>query len=193
MAVPASEDPAALPRPRHPAHHARRAPAPGACRRRRAGNAMTSDESNAPLRWKVLTKPRQSATRGIPPGKEPLNWVANTVVLIHGDTDAVLVDTFLSAEHTRELADWIVASGKNLTTIYVTHAHGDHFFGLSILQERFRGARAVATAEVVEGMRHQISPEYMAAVWTPRFAGQLPERLTVAEEIPGNDIDLEGH
>jgi glyoxylase-like metal-dependent hydrolase (beta-lactamase superfamily II) len=102
------------------------------------------------------------------------------------------VDTFLSAEQTRELADWIAASGKNLTAIYVTHAHGDHFFGIGMLEERFPGARAVATAEVIEGMRHQISPEYMAAFWSPRFPGQLPDRLTVAAEIPDGGIGLEG-
>jgi glyoxylase-like metal-dependent hydrolase (beta-lactamase superfamily II) len=122
-----------------------------------------------------------------------LQWVANTVTLIYGDRDAVLVDTFLSADQTRELVDWIAASGRHLTAIHVTHAHGDHFFGIGMFEERFPGARAVATAEVIEGMRHQISPEYMATFWNPRFPGQLPERLTVAAEIPGKGIDVEGH
>ena len=45
---------------------------------------MASMENGAPLEWKVLTKKRQNATRGIPPGTESLNWVANTVVLIYG-------------------------------------------------------------------------------------------------------------
>jgi len=153
---------------------------------------MTSKNDGSPLRWKSLTKKRQSSTRGIPPGTESLNWVANTVVLIYGESDAVLVDTFLSAIHNRELAEWIAASGKNLTTIYVTHAHGDHFFGIDMLEDRFRDAKAVATTEVIKGMHRQISPEFMAAVWNPRFPGQLPERLTVATELAGSAIDLEG-
>ncbi len=146
-----------------------------------------------PLQWKVLTKKRQSATRGIPPGTESLNWVANTVTLISGERSAILVDTFLLAAHTVELADWIEASGKTLTTIYVTHAHADHFFGIAMLEDRFPGVRAVATAEVVERMRRQISPEYISTVWNLRFPGQLPERLTVAEEIRDSSINLEGH
>src|SRR5262245_21844498 len=48
------------------------------------------------LEWKLLTKRRMSATQGVPPGKEDLAWVTNTVTLIHGPRDAVLVDTFLS-------------------------------------------------------------------------------------------------
>ena len=100
---------------------------------------MTGTNNASGLKWKTLAKKRRSATQGIPPGTEALQWVANTVTLIYGDRDAVLVDTFLSAEQTRELVDWIAASGKNLTAIYVTHAHGDHFFGIGMLEERFPG------------------------------------------------------
>ncbi len=73
------------------------------------------------LKWKILTKKRGSASQGTPAGKEHLAWVTNTVTLIHGERDAVLVDTFLSEQQSRELLDWVVASGKNLVAIYVTH------------------------------------------------------------------------
>ena len=112
----------------------------------------------ANVRWRLLTKKRGSATQGLPPGKEDLAWVTNTVTLLYGDCDAVLVDTFLSVQHSKELVDWVAESGKNLTTIYVTHAHGDHFFGLKLLLDRFPNARAFATASVVASMRNQIKP-----------------------------------
>ena len=97
------------------------------------------------LNWKLLTKKRGSSTQGLPPGKEDLAWVTNTVTLVYGERDAVLVDTFLSVQHSKELLDWVAESGKNLTTIYITHAHGDHFFGLKLLLDRFPNARAFAT------------------------------------------------
>ena len=62
-----------------------------------------------------------------------------------------------------------------------------------MLEERFPGVKAVATAETVAGMRRQISPEYMSTLWNARFAGQLPDRLTVASELRDSHIDLEGH
>ena len=40
------------------------------------------------LEWKLLTKKRGSSTQGIPPGKEDLAWVTNTVTLIFGQRDA---------------------------------------------------------------------------------------------------------
>jgi glyoxylase-like metal-dependent hydrolase (beta-lactamase superfamily II) len=47
------------------------------------------------------------------------------VKLISGERDAVLVDTPITVEQARAVANWVVASGKNLTTIYATHGHGD--------------------------------------------------------------------
>jgi glyoxylase-like metal-dependent hydrolase (beta-lactamase superfamily II) len=111
---------------------------------------------------------------GNPCGKEHLAWVTNTVTLIHGGRDAVLVDTFLSAQQSRELGDWVLASGKNLVTIYVTHAHGDHYFGLKLLLDRFPNAKALATAPVAAAIQNQIKPDVVKSVWEPRFPGQLP-------------------
>jgi hypothetical protein len=38
--------------------------------------------------WKLLTKKRPGVTQGLPPGKEHLAWVTNTVTLIYGERDA---------------------------------------------------------------------------------------------------------
>ena len=148
--------------------------------------------STSELKWKLLTKKRGSSTQGIPAGKEHLAWVTNTVTLIHGERDAVLVDTFLSAQQSRELVDWVVESRKNLVTIYVTHGHGDHFFGLKVLLDRFPNAKALATAPVVAAIRNQIKPEFMKSFWEPRFPGQLPSQLVAPEVLDGDTFHLEG-
>ena len=140
------------------------------------------------LKWQLLTKKRGSSTQGVPAGKELLAWVTNTVTLIRGERDAVLVDTFLSAQQSRELVDWVVERGKNLVTIYVTHAHGDHYFGLKILLDRFTNARAVATAPVVAAIQNQIRPDFVKSFWEPRFPGQLPSQLAAPEVLDGDDF-----
>jgi glyoxylase-like metal-dependent hydrolase (beta-lactamase superfamily II) len=145
-----------------------------------------------PLKWRLLTKKRGSSTQGIPSGKEHLAWVTNTVTLIHGKRDAVLVDTLLSEQQSRELLDWVVASGKNLVTIYVTHAHGDHFFGLKALLDRFPHAKALATAPVVAAIQKQIAADFLKSVWEPRFPGQLPSQLIAPEVLDADTFYLEG-
>ena len=62
---------------------------------------------------------------------------------------AVLVDAFLTVEQAAALVEWVAASGKNLTTIYVTHGHGDHFFRIGAVLNRFPNARAMATPDVL--------------------------------------------
>jgi glyoxylase-like metal-dependent hydrolase (beta-lactamase superfamily II) len=144
------------------------------------------------LEWKLLTKKRASSTQGLPPGQEALAWVTNTVTLIYGQRDAVLVDTFLSEQQSNELVDWVVASGKNLIDIYVTHAHGDHYFGLKLLLDRFPKTKAIATASVVAAIREQIKPEQIQSFWEPRFPGQLPSQLAAPEVLDGDAFYLEG-
>src|SRR5258705_687318 len=149
--------------------------------------------TDASLSWDVLTIRRPGLTRNLPAGKEELMWVANSSTLIRGERDAVLVDTFLTTEQSQTLLNWVVASGKNLTAIYVTHAHGDHFFGLAPLLERFPHARAVATPEVVKAMHEQLSPTSLDNFWRRLFPGQIPDRLLVAEPLEDRELELEGH
>jgi glyoxylase-like metal-dependent hydrolase (beta-lactamase superfamily II) len=146
------------------------------------------------LKWDVLVTPGIPAvTNDLAPGTTQLMWSPISSTLISGRRDAVLVDTYITVEQADILVDWVVASGKNLTTIYVTHGHGDHFFGIGALLRRFPNARAVATPDVVKLMRKQTSPEVLANWWNAFFPGQIPQHLVIAEELKQNTIDLEGH
>ena len=157
------------------------------------GAAVASSDSKAPpLRYKVFTVTRPGLNRDVPPGKEPLMWVANSATLIYGEQDAVLVDTFLTVEQCNGLADVIVASGKTLKAIYVTHAHGDHFFGIKVLQDRFPDLKALATPDVVAKMKLQITPEKLNSRWRKLFPNQIPDLISIADPLEGNEIDLEG-
>jgi glyoxylase-like metal-dependent hydrolase (beta-lactamase superfamily II) len=149
---------------------------------------------NTSLTWDLFLAPSIPAiTSDMPPGETERPWPPISSTLISGERDAVLVDTPITIEQSRALVSWVVARGKNLTTIYATHGHGDHFFGTSAVLERFPGARFVARPEVIEVMREQASPESLETFWKPRFPGQIASQLAIAEELTGNVIHLEGH
>ena len=155
---------------------------------------MTMREAAAaPLRWEVMTIKRPGLTRDLPPGREDLMWVANSSTLVSGARDAVLVDTFLTTEQSQRLMEWVVASGKSLTTIYVTHGHADHFFGLAPLLERFPEARAIATPAVIAAMQTTLTPASLDGFWRKLFPGQIPDRLLLAEPLDAGEFELEGH
>ncbi|MFC9871799.1 MBL fold metallo-hydrolase [Nocardia salmonicida] len=73
-----------------------------------------------------------------------------TSTLITGPTEALLVDTQYLAADVDEVISRIEKSGKRLTTIFITHGHSDHYFGLERLLDRFPHAHAVAIAPVAE-------------------------------------------
>src|SRR6476659_3987324 len=90
------------------------------------------DENTEALHYKVFTVKRQGVNRdpNMPVVPDNLKWVVNTATLISGKKDAVLIDTFLTNEQSKFLVESIAATGKDLKYIYITHGHGDHFFGL---------------------------------------------------------------
>lgn len=154
---------------------------------------MDENVTATKLHWELFIKKRASATQGVPPGKEDLTWVANTVTLLWGEHEAVLVDTLLSDAQNEELADWIETKGRKLRTIYLTHAHPDHIFGLTLLLKRFPDATALATPDVVDAMRKTLSSEVVETNWKVRFPGLVPEHLTVANSLDGASFELEGN
>jgi glyoxylase-like metal-dependent hydrolase (beta-lactamase superfamily II) len=145
------------------------------------------------LKWSTFVTPSiPVVTTDFAPGEHERPWPPTSSTLIYGLRDAVLVDSFITLEQARAQADWIASTGKNLTTIYATHGHGDHFFGASILLERFPKAHFVAAPSAIKVMKEQSSPEFVAKFWESRFPHQLPKHLVVAEELRTNLIELEG-
>lgn len=157
---------------------------------------MTPQDNQQPdvLNYSVFTSTRPSLTRdpNMPAGLEDLKWVANSATLIYGKKEAVLVDVFLAIDHMKVLIDSVVATGKDLKYVYITHPHGDHFYGLQLMLDRFPNAKAIATRAVAEDCKEQIQPEVINSFWAPRFPGQIPEKLAVPQALEEDEFELEG-
>jgi glyoxylase-like metal-dependent hydrolase (beta-lactamase superfamily II) len=111
-----------------------------------------------------------------------------TSTLVTADDEALLVDTQYRRSDVEELIGLIEASGKRLTTIFITHGHVDHYFGLEMLLGRFPEARAVATPAVAAYIARSISAEREFA--TAMFAGQALDNTVVPELLDGDVIRL---
>jgi len=145
------------------------------------------------LQWDVLVSAQIPViTSDLPPGASEMKWSPISSTLISGKRDAVLVDTAITVDQNEKLVDWIAHSGKNLTAIYATHGHGDHFFGVNTIQKKFPKARFVATSEVIAVMRKQASVPVVESYWKPRFPGQIDSTLLIADELKDGVLELEG-
>jgi glyoxylase-like metal-dependent hydrolase (beta-lactamase superfamily II) len=94
--------------------------------------------SESMLTYQVYVAPIIAmAGKDVPPGQSRSTWSPISATLISGRHDAVLVDPLMTVEQGMAVADWVSTTGKNLTTVYITHGHGDHWFGLRAVPERF--------------------------------------------------------
>ena len=148
----------------------------------------------APLNYDVFVAPELpfAATPARVANADPTAWDPKTATLIFGTRDAVLVDALQTIREATALADWIELHDRRLTTIYITHGHGDHFLGLPVLLERFPSARTVATAGTVELMRRNTDSKILDADFRKWFPGQQSDRIVLAEPLDSTQFELEG-
>src|SRR5579862_3326500 len=135
-------------------------------------NTLSVNVFTAPGKTMVGERPK--------PFGEPLGFDPITSTLIFGEYDAVLVDAMGTVAEAHALADWVALHNRNLETIYITHAHFDHFYGLSILLDRFPGARAIATPAAVNAMQMSFSP-IVERLARRLFPGQVATKLVPPE------------
>src|SRR5207245_9148460 len=68
---------------------------------------------NTSLRWDVFLAPSIPAiTSDLPPGEKERPWPPISSTLISGERDAVLVDTPITVEQARALANWVCCERK---------------------------------------------------------------------------------
>ncbi|OAA74906.1 Beta-lactamase-like protein [Akanthomyces lecanii RCEF 1005] len=113
-------------------------------------------------------------------------WSPISCTLIYTSKEAVLVDTPITIQQTNVLIAWIekIAPKRSLTHIYITHGHGDHFFGIPLILNRFPEAVPVATPAVIRHMEQQIEEQVFSTMWRSRFPGQIYEPQSTASIKP---------
>lgn len=148
----------------------------------------------AELRSAVYVVPPIPFQNPSDPKKSAGVWSPTSCTLIYSSTAAVLVDTPITIKDTEALISWIerIAPRRKLEYIYITHGHGDHWFGIPILLKRFPEASPVATAATIRHMEHDSEEKQYNAVWESRFPGQIHRPFTLAKPLPAsNEFRLE--
>ncbi|WP_159055545.1 MBL fold metallo-hydrolase, partial [Streptomyces griseorubiginosus] len=111
-----------------------------------------------------------------------------TATLVTGEREALLVDAGFTRADGHRLAAEILDSGKSLTTVFVSHADPDFYFGAEVVADAFPEARFVATPLVIEHIRDSYQGKLKA--WEA-LGPNLPTRLVELTELTG-DLTLEG-
>jgi glyoxylase-like metal-dependent hydrolase (beta-lactamase superfamily II) len=101
----------------------------------------------------IATSAAQSKfTLNVHTGRGQVGYDVNSTMII-GERDMLVIDPQFSLSEAHKLAAEILESKKRLVTIYSTHAHPDHLFGLAVLRQAFPDAKVVALPATVNAAK----------------------------------------
>jgi glyoxylase-like metal-dependent hydrolase (beta-lactamase superfamily II) len=112
-----------------------------------------------------------------------------TSTVVTGDSEAVLIDAQYTESEVSALGDLIEQTGKRLASIFITHGHYDHYYGLGQLVTRFPDARPVATAPVVADIHATLD---FQAKQFQGFFGDVPKASVLPEPLEGSVLYVDG-
>ena len=115
-------------------------------------------------------------------------------VLLSGAKEAILLDGGFSLPDGRAVAEAIKASGKTLTTIYISQSDPDYYFSLGPIQAAFPAAKVIAASATIAAI--QANVEKKIATWAPQLKENGPQKLAdivMPQAFDGAALSLEGH
>jgi glyoxylase-like metal-dependent hydrolase (beta-lactamase superfamily II) len=139
---------------------------------------MATGRAQAPLNLKVHV------------GRGQIGYDVNSTMVI-GEKDILLIDPQFSLSEAHKLAAEILESKKHLATIYITHPHPDHLFGLAVLKQAFPDAKIVALPATVNAAKTgwPARQKFWFATYGTNIPGPDP---VLPEELAAPVLTLEG-
>ncbi|HEY8906720.1 MAG TPA: MBL fold metallo-hydrolase [Rhodoferax sp.] len=110
--------------------------------------------------------------------------------LVYGEKDAMVIDAGFTRADALRIAANVLDSGKQLTTIYVSQADPDYYFGVETLKEIFPQADVVTSPAVLEKLTAKLAGK--VAFWGPKMGANAPRKPVVPRALEGNTLTLEG-
>lgn len=144
------------------------------------GGASPGAQAAAPLQWKHFPAGERGFFRA--------------PVLLSGANEAILIDGGFTLPDGRAVAEAIKASGKTLTTIYISQSDPDYYFGLGPIKAAFPSAKVIAASATVAAIKSSV--EKKLAIWGPQLKENGPQALAdivMPEVFDGPSLSLEGH
>ncbi|MBO9680842.1 MAG: MBL fold metallo-hydrolase [Acidovorax sp.] len=111
-------------------------------------------------------------------------------VLISGEKEAVVIDAGFTRADAYRIAASVLDSGKQLTTILVSNADPDYYFGAETLKALFPQAKVQATPAVREKIQAKMAGKI--AFWGPKMGANAPTQPVLPEALAGNTVTVDG-
>ncbi|KEY59331.1 MBL fold metallo-hydrolase [Serratia sp. DD3] len=122
------------------------------------------------------------------PGEKSIFPVSSEI--ISGPHEVALIDAQFQRNDAQELVKKINATGKKLTTIYISHSDPDFYFGLDVLKTAFPQAKIIASPETVKNITANQAGK--VAYWGPILKENAPQEIVIPQPLQGNSFTIDG-
>ena len=112
-------------------------------------------------------------------------------VIVSGESDAVLIDAQFTLADAHRVVALVLATGKRLTAVYVSHGDPDYYFGLGVIRDAFPDVDIVASGPTVDHIAHSAAAKL--ATWGPQLGANGPTNVLLPNVLDGDRLELEGH
>lgn len=112
-------------------------------------------------------------------------------VMVTGEKEAVLIDAQFTLADAHKVVAEILESGKELTTVYISHGDPDYYFGLEVIKQAFPNVKVLTSSHTLD----HIKATYQKKLdfWGPKLGMNGTNNVIFPEVLKSNTILLEGH
>ncbi|MFC0226264.1 MBL fold metallo-hydrolase [Serratia aquatilis] len=122
------------------------------------------------------------------PGEKSVFPVSSEI--ISGKNEVALIDAQFQRNDAEQLVKKIKATGKKLTTVYISHSDPDFYFGLDVIKAAFPQARIIASPSTIKEIN--ATKESKIAYWGPILKENAPQQVIVPQPLQGNSFTIDG-
>lgn len=125
-------------------------------------------------------------------GDDNLEGFGVSSAIIYGDKEALVVDTQFALSHAYRLVAQILETGRELTQIFLTHLHPDHYLGVEALVKAFPNAKVLAYGEVADEINDAF--DFKIEHWGNEVLGLNGASSKVqVERVDDKTLHVDGH
>lgn len=122
------------------------------------------------------------------PGAASLFPVSSEIIV--GEHEVALIDAQFQRNDAQTLVDRIKATGKPLTTVYISQSDPDYYFGLDVIKAAFPAAKILATPATIAAIN--ATKDGKAAYWGPILKDNAPRTVIVPQPLAGDSFTVDG-
>jgi len=122
------------------------------------------------------------------PGEKSVFPVSSEI--ISGKHEVALIDAQFQRNDAEELVKKIKATGKKLTTVYISHSDPDFYFGLDVIKAAFPQAKIIASPGTIKEIN--ATKDGKVAYWGPILKDNAPKAVVVPQALQGDSFTVDG-